>query len=107
MEANLTGAPIDASNTDNLVVAEEANDYEAIASVAKSSNDMEIDIEEEHKIEAYQETMNIDIENIETFKLATNNIQNSGGKPTKLYNKSSLMKMTFFRRIFKGIARIM
>ena len=25
---------------------------------------MEIDIEEEHKTEAYQETMNIDIENI-------------------------------------------
>ena len=63
LEANLTGSPIYASNTDNSAVTEEANAYEAINAVVKSSNDIEIYIEEEHTTEDYQETMNIDIEN--------------------------------------------
>ena len=49
MEANFTGAPIYASNPDALAVAEEASSDEAITAVAKSRNEMEIDIEEEHK----------------------------------------------------------
>ena len=49
LEANFTGAPIYASNPDALAVAEEASSDEAITAVAKSRNEMEIDIEEEHK----------------------------------------------------------
>ena len=63
MEANITGTPIYASNPDNLAVAEYANADKTTTAVAKSSNEMEIDFEEEHKTEAYKETMNIDIEN--------------------------------------------
>ena len=65
MEDNLTGAPIDASNYDSLVVAEEAKADEAITEVSEANNEIKIDLEEEHKTEAYQETMNIDIENID------------------------------------------
>ena len=43
---NLIGAPIDASNNENLAVAEEANADEAITSVDKLINDIEIDLEE-------------------------------------------------------------
>ena len=42
MEADLTVSPIDASNPDDLAVAEESNSDEAITAVAKSSNDMDI-----------------------------------------------------------------
>ena len=65
MEASLAGAPIDASNIDGLAVAEEENSDEAITAVAKSSNEMEIDLKQKKKIESYQKTMNIDIENID------------------------------------------
>ena len=44
LEADLTGAPIDASNHDNLVVDEVSNADEAITAVAKASNEMEIDL---------------------------------------------------------------
>ena len=40
LEDNLTGAPIDASNPDNLAVAEVENDYETITEVAKARNEM-------------------------------------------------------------------
>ena len=42
MEANLTGSPIYALNTDNLEVTVEANANESITEVAKASNAMEI-----------------------------------------------------------------
>ena len=42
----MIGEPIDASNTENLAVAEEANADEAITSVDKLINDIEIDLEE-------------------------------------------------------------
>ena len=64
MEANLTGAPIYASNIDDLAVAEEENSDEDITALAKASNVMEIDLDEEHRKEAYQDTKKIDIENI-------------------------------------------
>ena len=35
LEANLTGTPIDVSNTDDLAVAEEENDDEAITAKSK------------------------------------------------------------------------
>ena len=44
LEADLTVAPIDASNTDDLDLAEVANSDEAITSEAKDSNEMEIDL---------------------------------------------------------------
>ena len=47
LEASLTGAPIYASNTDNLAVDEEKNADEATNAVAKAINEMEIDIREE------------------------------------------------------------
>ena len=68
LEANLTGAPIDYSNPDDLLVAEESSSDEAITAVDKANNEIYIDIEEEHKTKAYQETMNIYIENIEKIE---------------------------------------
>ena len=65
MEATLTGSPIDTSNTDDLEVDEEENADESITKLAKSINEMENYLEEENKTEAYQETMNIYIENID------------------------------------------
>ena len=44
LEVNLTGAPIDSSNTEYSAVAEQANSDEAITSEAKDSNEMEIDL---------------------------------------------------------------
>ena len=41
----MTGSPIDASNTDDSEVSEEANYDEAVNTVAKDSNDMGIDLE--------------------------------------------------------------
>ena len=67
LEANLAGAPIDASNHDDLAVAEEVNADESITAVAKDRNEMGINIEEEHNKEAYKETMNIYIENMDKF----------------------------------------
>ena len=49
-------------------MAEEANVDEAISAEYKASNNMEIDLKEERKTQAYKETMNIDIENINTFE---------------------------------------
>ena len=68
MKANLTGAPIYASNFYYLAVAEESNDDEAITEVDKAINETEIDLEEEHKTEAHQETMEIDIEEIDKIE---------------------------------------
>ena len=42
LEADFTGTPIYASNTDNAAAAEVENTYEAITAVAKSRNEMEI-----------------------------------------------------------------
>ena len=49
-------------------MAEEANVDEAVTAESNASNDMEIDLREERKTQAYKETMNIDIENIHTFE---------------------------------------
>ena len=50
----MTGAPIDASNPDDYVVAEEANSDEAITAVAKAGNDIESDLKEEQNTESYK-----------------------------------------------------
>ena len=70
----MTGAPIDATNLEVPEVAVEENSDEDITAGAKftkinkASNEMEIDLEEEQKTEAYQDTLNIDIENIDRIE---------------------------------------
>ena len=49
-------------------MAEKKNSDETITEVANASNEMQINLEEEHKTESYQETMNIDIENIDKIE---------------------------------------
>ena len=48
-------------------MAEEGNADEAITEVSKDSKGMETYIKDEQKTEAYEETMNIDIENVNTI----------------------------------------
>ena len=67
-EAGLTGASIDALNTDYLEADEEENPDEYITTVSKAINQMEIDIKGEQNTKSYKETMNIDIENINTIE---------------------------------------
>ena len=47
LEAELTGAPKDTSNTDNMALAEEANFDETITTESKDINDMENNLKEE------------------------------------------------------------
>ena len=51
LEADLTGAPIDASNTGYTALAEVENVDESITTVAKAINDMEIYLQEVQKKE--------------------------------------------------------
>ena len=44
LEVDLAGAPIDASNPDNLEVAKKANADESITAVYRARNEMEIDL---------------------------------------------------------------
>ena len=67
LEADLTGSPIDASNTDDATLDEVANYDEAITAVANSRNEIGIGIKEERKTELFKDTMNIDNENINTI----------------------------------------
>ena len=68
LKSDLTGAPIDDLNTEDLEVPEKTNSDEPITAAAKASNEMVIDIEEERNKEAYKETISSDIENIDTIK---------------------------------------
>ena len=54
-------------NGGNIKSYRETNVDEAVTAEAKASNDMEIDLKEEQNTQAYKETMNIYIENINTF----------------------------------------
>ena len=81
-------------------MAEEANFDEAVTAEAKASNDMEIDLKEERKTQAYQEKMNIDIEKLSHMKRETNYIQLNGGKYTKLQNQSFFKKSDTFPDYF-------
>ena len=51
---------------------------------------MKIYLKEERNKEAYQQTLNIDIENINKIEISTNIIKQRGGKSMKLYNNNSL-----------------
>ena len=99
LEANLTGKPIDASNTDNSAVSEEENPDESITELAKTSKDMEIYIKEEHKIEAYQNIMKIDIENINTIEKRHKNYTKQWMTIYEIIQQEFLMKLTSSRII--------
>ena len=49
-------------------MAEETNVDKDVIAYAKVRNEMEIDLKEERKTQAYKEKMNIDIENINIFE---------------------------------------
>ena len=49
-------------------MAEVANVDKSVTAEAKAINDMDVDIKEEQKTQAYKETKNIYIENINTFE---------------------------------------
>ena len=49
-------------------MAEEPNVDEAVTAESRASNNMDIDIKEERKTQSYNTTMNIYIENINTFE---------------------------------------
>ena len=66
-------------------LAEEENVDEAITEESKASNEMGNDLKEEQNTKSYKETINIDIENINTIG-GKKYIQNYGGLSTKLYN---------------------
>ena len=68
LEADLIGELIDASNTPDVALAELANSDETITAEAKASNGMDIYLKEERRTESYKETMQIDIENINTIE---------------------------------------
>ena len=50
------------------MVDEEANVDEAITAESKASNDIEIDLKDEHNTKAYKNTTKTDIENINTIE---------------------------------------
>ena len=107
MEPSLNGARIYDSNHDYLSVAEEENSDEDTNALAKTSNNTEIDLEEEHKTEYYQYTLNIYIEN-------TDKIENSHKHYTKQWRtiyeviQQELFDETdIFPDIFFNIARRM
>ena len=66
LESDLTGAPIDASNTDDVTLDEVEKSDEAITAETKASNEMGNYYKKEQNTESYQYKMNIDIENINT-----------------------------------------
>ena len=68
MGVELNGALKETSNTDNLVVAEEANVDEAITADSKARNEMDNNLNDEQNTKSYEEQINIDIENINTIE---------------------------------------
>ena len=100
MEANLTRATIDVSNNDNLAVAEYVNADEAITELAKARNEMEIDTKEEHKTEAYQETMNTDIENIEKTENSHKHYTKQWRKIYEVIQQEFFDETDIFQRFF-------
>ena len=61
MEDELTGAPKETSNNENVVVAEEANVDETITAEDEAINEMENYLKNEQKIKSYEEKMSLDI----------------------------------------------
>ena len=69
-----------------------------VSKIYKSSDKMEIDLEDKRNKEAYKVTLNIDIEISTKLKISTKTMKHIGGQYTKLYNNSSLMKLIFYQR---------
>ena len=103
LEANLTGALIDTSNPNNSEVAKESNSDEAINAVANYSNQMEIDIEEEHKTESYQEKMNIDIESIDTIENNHNHYTKQWRAIQEVIQQQLFDETGIFQRLFSTL----
>ena len=78
---------LETPNTDNLAVAEVENVDEAITAEAKSRNEMKINIKYEQRTKSYEETINIDTENINTIENRKKVYTKNGGLSTKLYNQ--------------------
>ena len=68
LEADFTGEPKEASNTDDVALAEVANADEVITAEAKASNEMKKIPKNEWNTESYKEIINIYIENIKTIE---------------------------------------
>ena len=68
MGVELNGALKETSNTDNLVVAEEANVDEAITANSKARNEMDNNLNDEQNTKSYEEQINIDIAYINTIE---------------------------------------
>ena len=67
LETLMTGALKKTSKTDSLELAEESDVDEAITAEAKDNNEMKNDLNDEQNTKAYEDKMNIDIENINTI----------------------------------------
>ena len=78
MGVELNGALKETSNTDNLVVAEEANVDEAITADSKARNEMDNNLNDEQNTKSYEEQINIDIENINTIEKRKTLYKNNG-----------------------------
>ena len=89
LEAELTGATKETSNTDNLELAEEANVDEAITAEAKAINEMKNDLKDGQKTQSYKEKMSIDIENINTIE-----------NRNKVYTKTMEVNIQSYRIIY-------
>ena len=67
LETLMTGALKKNSKTDSLELAEESDVDEAITAEAKDNNETKNDLNDEQNTKAYEDKMNIDIENINTI----------------------------------------
>ena len=76
MEAELTVASKETSNTENFALVEEANVDEVITVEDKSRNETRNGLQDERKTKSYEDSMKIDIED-----------NNSIEKRNKLYTK--------------------
>ena len=103
MKAKLTESPKQTSNTDNYTVSEEENVDEAFTAEAKDRNDIEIDLKEEQKTQAYKQTIDIDIENINTFEKINKLYTNQWRKIYKIIEPDFKKKSDIFPDELKNV----
>ena len=99
LESDLTGSPIDASNADDVALDEVENSDEAITVESKSINEMKPDIKEEKNTKSYKETMNIDIENMNTIEKIHKVYTKRWRTIYEFIQQVFFMKLTSFRMI--------
>ena len=107
LEAELNGAPKETSNNEDLAVAEEANDDEAITEESKASNDMENYLKDEQKTKSYEEKINIYIENITTIEKINKVNTKTWRTIQEVIQPYFLRKLIYFRIIIIKNVRIM